>query len=124
MHAKEIIGPSPEITWFLARIRGPLGLIQSLVQCEISDRTVAESTSRGVATCTKARKHGRKSFAKQPQSSIGKGIAAPPYPISCERRGLRKAVSTGTSRASRSSLLTRSPTLGKSHSTHASTEQS
>src|ERR1700675_2785889 len=123
MHAKEILRPAPEITWFLARIRGPLGLIQSLVQCEISDRTVAESTSRGVATCAKARKHGRKSFAKQPQSSIGKGIAAPPYPISCERRGWRKAVSTGTLRASRSLLSMRSPMLGKFHSMRASREQ-
>src|SRR6266446_5737662 len=38
----------------------------TFVPCEISDQTVAESTSRRVATCTKARRHGRKSFAKCP----------------------------------------------------------
>ena len=45
----------------------------NLALCEIGDQTVAESTSRRVATCAKTRRHGRKSFAKRPRSSIGKG---------------------------------------------------
>src|SRR5207302_5372068 len=88
----------------------------------ISDRTVAESIG-GVATCEKARRRGGKSFAERPQSSIEKGIAAPPSPISCERRGWRKAGSTGTLRAKKSLQETPSTTPGKLQWMRASKEQ-
>src|SRR5262250_3493558 len=74
-------------------------------------------------TCAKASKPGRKSFVKQHRSLIKKDTTALHYPISCERPGWRKAGSTVTLRANRSSRAMPSTTLGKSRWRRASEEQ-
>src|SRR5262245_19606574 len=75
------------------------------------------------APCAKASKPGRKSFVRQHRSLIKKDTTALLYPISCERPGWRKAGSTVTLRANRSSRAMPSTTLGKSLWRRASKEQ-
>src|ERR1700758_1306050 len=102
------------------------GIAQShptLVLREISDQTVAESTSRRVGTCAKARRPGKRSFVRQRQSSIKKDTTALHSPISCEPLVSKKEGFTGTLRAKKSLRESPSTTLGKLQWMRASKEQ-
>src|SRR5258708_29939196 len=92
-------------------IPGPLGLIQLACGARSAGRRSLNQLHEGVAACAKARRRVRKSFAKRPQSSIGKGIAPPPSPISCEPLVWKKAGFTGTLRAKKNLLEMPSTTL-------------